>query len=151
MEKAYPNNEQLRKITNWDYQDLFGLMKYIELLWSTMGRFSQKGDCYELATGGWSGNEKIIDVLQKHEMFWTLAWQRSERGGLFVFKIPTIEGREQPLTGKQGLDLFKAAKEAVKEPDDSEEVHALVDVEAIENLMEVVEAIIKEQVNTKGE
>lgn len=43
----------------------------------------------ELHTGGWSGNEDIIEELHstnKH-MFWLFHWQKSKRGGHYYFKI----------------------------------------------------------------
>ena len=38
----------------------------------------------ELTTGGWSENEKIIDILC-NTMFWFLWWQESKRGGYYKF------------------------------------------------------------------
>ena len=39
-----------------------------------------------LMTGGWSGNQDIIDALSKSS-FWKDWWERSERNGTHVFKI----------------------------------------------------------------
>ena len=41
-----------------------------------------------MATGGWSGNESIISSLQDNIMFWSMYWESSHRGGLFIFRIP---------------------------------------------------------------
>lgn len=41
----------------------------------------------ELHTGGHSTNEGIIESLQKHEIFWNLWWQKTERGGHYYFII----------------------------------------------------------------
>ena len=41
----------------------------------------------ELVTGGWSGNEEIIDVLSQ-TVFWGLHWVCSYRGGSHLFYIP---------------------------------------------------------------
>lgn len=49
----------------------------------------------ELHTQGWSGNESIVNALQK-TMFWFMFWQKSVRGGHYYFKID--------------LKLFKAGK-----------------------------------------
>ena len=38
-----------------------------------------------LATGGWSENEYLISALQEN-IFWTLYWTKSERGGAFYFE-----------------------------------------------------------------
>jgi len=39
-----------------------------------------------LYTGGWSGNQDIIDALARSS-FWQSWWLRSERGGVHTFKI----------------------------------------------------------------
>ena len=39
-----------------------------------------------LATGGWSENEKTIELFsQMYSTFWTLYWQLSKRGGYYEF------------------------------------------------------------------
>lgn len=40
----------------------------------------------KVITGGWSENEEIVDALGQ-SMFWMCFWERSERGGLHLFKI----------------------------------------------------------------
>jgi hypothetical protein len=39
----------------------------------------------ELKTGGWSGNEDIINALQQNVVFWTKYWRTSKRGGFYAF------------------------------------------------------------------
>ena len=41
----------------------------------------------ELHTGGWSGNEDIIDAMQRNIYFWTRFWLKTERGGHYYFRI----------------------------------------------------------------
>lgn len=43
-----------------------------------------------LATGGWSGNETVIDALDKSR-FHLLYWESSHRGGLHVYTVPQTE------------------------------------------------------------
>ena len=47
---------------------------------------TEDGKAFELciSTGGWSENEKIVDMLTR-TMFWVLYWQESRRGGYFRF------------------------------------------------------------------
>lgn len=42
---------------------------------------------YEVSTGGWSGNEDIIRVLER-TFFWVMCWQSSRRGGHYVLDVP---------------------------------------------------------------
>ncbi len=41
---------------------------------------------WDVATGGWSGNEDIIMALQENYVVWGITWQLSERGGRYVFE-----------------------------------------------------------------
>lgn len=50
-------------------------------------RVRKSGRLY-LITGGWSGNEDVIDALGKCFLFWSQHWERSLRGGHFTFEIP---------------------------------------------------------------
>lgn len=86
---GYPINQELEKIKNWDFKDPIGLLKYIERLWFFPDRFVLTGKRVlrlYLSTGGWSGNESIIEAL-KQNLFWYFWWQKSQRGGHYWFKI----------------------------------------------------------------
>jgi hypothetical protein len=67
-----------------------------EIWWNadTACEFEMEGNKWtlELHTGGWSGNEDIIEALAG-SMFWFLFWQKSERGGHFYF-AGEIGGKE---------------------------------------------------------
>jgi hypothetical protein len=41
----------------------------------------------ELHTYGWSGNEEIIEALEKNPLFWS-NWIRHDVGGHYYFKFP---------------------------------------------------------------
>ncbi len=81
----YPTEEELQKLQNWDViKDLKGFIEYSESLWNmNYGVFEIWGDNLKLVTGGWSGNEDIINYLPS--MFNMLYWKKSERGGLHLF------------------------------------------------------------------
>lgn len=64
-------------------------VRIIEKYWNQhYGTFDIEGKdriiTLELTTGGWSENEKIIDILC-NTMFWFLWWQESKRGGYYKF------------------------------------------------------------------
>ena len=92
MNHQYPTNKELKEISNWDIikRGVTDLLDYIEeLWWCDNTGFLLKGKRklrLELHTWGWSGNESVINALQK-TMFWFLCWQKSIRGGHYYFKI----------------------------------------------------------------
>ena len=98
--KEYPTTGELKKIKKWDFSNLVGLMEFVKPLWefADVGYWKQKGRTYWLSTGGWSGNESIVEALQDNTMFWMLCWQYSRRGGHYRFHIPKL-----PPSGPTGL------------------------------------------------
>lgn len=45
----------------------------------------------DISTGGWSGNEDIIEAMQNNSMMWMHTWWSSRRGGHYVFKIREVK------------------------------------------------------------
>ena len=89
---AYPTEEELLRIEKWPYDDCRGLFDFIEPLWINYGRILRPNpDTFDLATGGWSGNEDIIQAMRKNVMFWSICWQLSERGGRYVFEVKDLK------------------------------------------------------------
>ena len=99
-EDGYPTQAELGEIREWKIatpQAAIDLVEYIKTLWqyATCGYFTvlNRGDSIEvkMSTAGWSGNEDIIQALRAN-MFWTLYWQKSERGGHYTFSITLAPG-----------------------------------------------------------
>lgn len=66
-------------------QDFDKTAKLIEAEWNkTYGKVSRSENHLELVTGGWSDNETIVSEIDR-SIFGKLYWQKSERGGLYVF------------------------------------------------------------------
>jgi hypothetical protein len=67
-------------------------MEYCRQIWHWPDFWEQHdiypGRVYFMSTGGWSGNESIIDALAKNRLFWLVAWQESRRGGHYRFELP---------------------------------------------------------------
>lgn len=93
----YPSEDELQEIIDWPatpfpprYLDLMGK---VHRLWMWQDRFCAGHDqlrkvyVYELSTGGWSGNEELIEALRKNRMFWISCWVQSRRGGHYIFEI----------------------------------------------------------------
>jgi hypothetical protein len=99
MSGEYPTGAEIRKIRTWRFQqpDSFTtFMAYVQSVgqyWpceegSLSFGWKRRGRVYYIATGGWSGNEDIIEAMQKNFVFWSVCWQSSRRGGGYVFRLP---------------------------------------------------------------
>lgn len=99
---GYPTDETLEAIKLWEPRDLQGLMDFIGNYFCHYGRITEKNftdefsqetfPIFELATGGWSGNESIIQYMKLNFCLWALHWESSHRGGLFRFRKPINHG-----------------------------------------------------------
>ena len=92
-ENNYPDEESLKRIKEWDIleQGIQGLLDlvYENTNWADR-QIYQSGKRvirYEYHTGGWSGNEDVINALRHNYLFWALYWQRHNVGGHYYFKI----------------------------------------------------------------
>lgn len=86
---GYPTEEELTKIREWPTDDIKGLFDFIEdeCWWTPEFGFKRNGEIIELHTGGWSGNEEIIDSIQHNKnLIWMFTWEESRRGGHYKFK-----------------------------------------------------------------
>jgi hypothetical protein len=99
-ENGYPTDEELNQIKSWDIlKDLTGFLEYLESIWwmADWG-FELSGKKVlrlKLHTGGWSGNEDIINALAEGalhgNLFWIMYWEKVLRGGHYYFKIKEIK------------------------------------------------------------
>ena len=91
----YPTKVQLKRITNWkcsNYNKAVALAEYVCNLWHWSDWASLTGKrvlTLRLVTGGWSGNEDIVSAFRKNVWF-SIYWCRSERGGLHIYKIKPL-------------------------------------------------------------
>lgn len=88
--KSYPDDETLRTIREWPWDDFGGLMKFIRKHWTyaDWGWREYEPGVYEISTGGWSGNEDIIQAMMQNAAVWVVHWYLSRRGGHYVFARP---------------------------------------------------------------
>lgn len=83
----YPDDDEIQRIKDWPLEDVMGLIEFVQSIWQWSDYAKRNGDKLELHTGGWSGNEKIVDALMG-TMFWMMCWESSRRGGHYYFEIP---------------------------------------------------------------
>lgn len=101
-EDGYPTDDALARLRTWDatpaqlVEFLDDLIGYGHLATSeTHDSFGRA--CVEVTfvTGGWSGAESLLGVLED-TFFWFAYWQSSQRGGLVRFRVPTDQ-YQQPM------------------------------------------------------
>ena len=92
-ENNYPDEASLKAIKEWDILRLgvLGLLDLIEenTNWASrqIERSGKRVIRYVYHTGGWSGNEDVIESLRRNFLFWSMYWQKTTRGGHYYFKI----------------------------------------------------------------
>ena len=92
----YPDEASLKQIMEWDTlkDGVEGLLNLVEenTNWADrqIERRGKRVIYYEYHTGGWSGNEDVIESLHHNFLFWSVFWQKTTRGGHYYFKIKPI-------------------------------------------------------------
>lgn len=92
-EDGYPTEEALNLIDNWDMDNIDGLFVFVKNLWWSPDwgwkeeeeSNDRKIKIYSISTGGWSGNEELIRLLKKKELFWEMCLLSYRRGGHYKF------------------------------------------------------------------
>lgn len=97
---GYPTESALDTIREWTFRmsdkELFDFVKSIWWMpdwgWTECEAIDElTGEttyCYNISTGGWSGNESIIQAMQENKyFFWHLHWVQSRRGGHYIFEL----------------------------------------------------------------
>ena len=83
---GYPADYTLDDIERYR-GDWNALLEHIRPLIDGRGWIRRDGDNWEIATGGWSGCESVIDALQRNRFFWGACWYSTRRGGLYEFHV----------------------------------------------------------------
>jgi len=97
-DSEYYTERELKEIQNWDIRDAHNLIERLRDMWEYKNYFIENWGLdqihnerpilmLESHTGGWSGNEDIIEALQSHKLFWTMWWWKTERGGHYYFEV----------------------------------------------------------------
>lgn len=100
-EGMYPTEESLKAIEDWDViGDGIGMFDAIARIWQygSWGwreREDRDGSRhYEVSTGGWSGNEEILQALEKNFAM-SFFMESHKRGGHYHFVIPPSFQRKE--------------------------------------------------------
>lgn len=100
-EDGYPTADALWCVMHWPWNDSAGWFEFIKSIWwmadwgwreKVVADFDGKDiEEYHVSCGGWSGNESIIQYMQKNTMLWYLTWVQSRRGGHYIFEKKVFE------------------------------------------------------------
>lgn len=84
--RGYPTEDTLFAIRSWPDNDAVGWMKYVQAAWDKNSHGSILGERYfvTLHTGGWLGNESVINAMKCNVRLWSRLWTAS--GGVYVFR-----------------------------------------------------------------
>lgn len=91
---GYPTDKELTQIREWPLTDLLGWFAFIKCCWWAPdwgwrqydGRDGDRWErIYQISTGGWSGNEDIIDAMERSDCWST--WYQTRRGGHYEFRV----------------------------------------------------------------
>jgi len=93
---GYPTKQTLRRIARWDIHDIPGWFEFVQSAWNWGPRMYSKSrrGIYRFHTGGWSGNEDIIDAMMKNRILWMFTWRQSRAGGHYQFRDRTAKGKK---------------------------------------------------------
>src|SRR5947209_2848293 len=84
---GYPTDEELQCIKDWPFVDVDNVFAFVKSLWhwGVPPEWERDGVLY-LATGGWSGNEDIIDAMNENIAIRS-RWICSMRGGAHEYEL----------------------------------------------------------------
>lgn len=95
---GYPTDEELDRITKWEagWIECFAFIKSCwwaaDWGWTEFDGaddFGRPQRVYMISTGGWSGNESILQAMRSNFILWSLAWKEHRRGGHYIFTLGT--------------------------------------------------------------
>lgn len=96
---GHPTKATERAIANWDFRDAAGWLAYIREAWNHhYGRMWNEDGLLKMATGGWGGNEAVVEAMRRNSLLWSMLWESSHKGGLDVFRAGLED--HLPDTGK---------------------------------------------------
>lgn len=100
----YPTDIELKTIRVWKFTGTSSFVDFMKFI-KSVGNYwpeesfgwKQRGRTYWISTGGWSGNEDILEAMQENCIFWSVCWVQSKRGGHFTFQLPNNRIKMPPI------------------------------------------------------
>lgn len=93
---GYPSMLSLRRIQRFSLV-AYPLPAFLALVranwWMDCG-WEHRGKTLWMSTGGWSGNEDVIDAMDRNLLFWPLSFDTHWTGGHFKFKLARYFGEK---------------------------------------------------------
>ncbi len=91
----YPDSAELTAIQTWTPGPKWSggapwlpILDLCDQAWNhDMGKVVRKGTEVTFITGGWSGNEEILSMLESNFSAYSMLWLESHRGGKHVFGV----------------------------------------------------------------
>ena len=100
---GYPTDETLALIVYWHKNEGWKPNEFLKFVNSAFNKYygrweiindynklaafrEEEFKALEIATGGWSGNEQLINAMEK-TVFWSVFWRASFSGGLHILKL----------------------------------------------------------------
>jgi hypothetical protein len=91
-EEGYPTEEALNHLRYWDHEgqqlDGWPLIDFLKAGWwgGDFG-YKERGKYVHISTGGWSGNEEAISVMEGNWMWWPMYFAVHRAGGHYTFDM----------------------------------------------------------------
>ena len=99
----YPSDDELAAIRSHDRYGYDGYTEWLEYVRSIYNwpdrqvqgptritddpHERQEYDSWDISTGGWSGNEEIMQAMRENFICWSQTWYSHHRGGHYEFRV----------------------------------------------------------------
>lgn len=106
---GYPEDDELARLREWPLDDPEGWLDYAGELWHYPAPYWHKqGRVYYISTGGWSGNEDVLQAMVSNPL-WSLCFVAQLRGGHYVLepypqeydRVPDLQERWWKALGRE--------------------------------------------------
>jgi hypothetical protein len=111
---GYPTEETLRRIREWSMKtpaDFIAVMDFAGRAWNhhygswriarvlsqSVGE-PKESDRYTFSTGGWSGNESVVDAIEHNRMLQMIGAYSWRRGGHYEYRFDAPKSPPSPAS-----------------------------------------------------